>query len=140
MTIHADPERIHGFVGDLRKWEKWGPWKEEAPSLVTIPGGKTSGLGSSQPWVGTEGDGSLTLTMCSSTQGIEYNLFFDQGTHQCWAAVYYTPSNVNDVFWSIKGDMTTQVFGGYLTLRMDSMVVPMFERGLEILKTISETL
>lgn len=136
VVIQAKPGPIHEFVGDLTKWEVWSPWIEEDPSLVVTVGDKTSGVGASQSWVGKDGDGSLTFTKSSPTEGIEYDLFFEQGTYQCWAAMTYSVINENTtkVLWRMKGDMNTPIIGGYFALLMDSMVGGMFERGLEKLK------
>jgi len=38
------------------------------------------------------------------------------------------------VTWRMKGDMNTPVVGAYFALMMDSMVGPMFDRGLEKLE------
>ncbi len=82
IEIQAKPEAIHEYVGDLKKWDVWAPWKEEDPEIVTTYGEITSGVGASQSWMDNEGGGSLTLTQSSPEQGIEYDLFFDQGAYQ----------------------------------------------------------
>ncbi len=116
--------------------DSWSPWLEEDPSLIVTRGETTSGVGANQSWVGKDGDGSLTLTQSSPTEGIEYDLFFEQGTYQCWAAMSYTEisENATKVVWTMKGNIDATAIGGYFALLMDSMVGGMFERGLEKLK------
>ncbi len=136
IDIQAKPEAIHEYVGDLKKWDVWAPWKEEDPEIVTTLGAITSGVGANQSWTDREGGGSLTLTMSSPDRGIEYDLFFDQGKYQCKSAMRYEvlAENVTKVTWSMQGDMNMPIIGGYLALMMDSMIGTMFERGLLKLK------
>ncbi len=140
IEIQAKPEAIHEYVGDLKKWDAWAPWKEEDPDIVTTYGEITSGVGASQSWMDSEGGGSLTLTKSSPEQGIEYDLFFDQGTYQCKSAIQYATvaENITKVTWSMQGDMNMLIIGGYLAITMDSMIGTMFERGLSKLKSHAE--
>ncbi len=137
IEIQAKPETIHEYVGDLKKWDVWAPWKEEDPDIVTTYGEITSGVGASQSWMDSEGGGSLTLTKSSPEQGIEYDLFFDQGTYQCKSGMQYMTltENITRVTWSMQGDMNMPIIGGYLAMTMDSMVGAMFDRGLSKLKS-----
>jgi hypothetical protein len=48
VIIDATHEKIHGYVGNLRKWDEWAPWKGEDPSIVVMLGEKASGVGASQ--------------------------------------------------------------------------------------------
>ena len=76
IVIDAPPAKIHRYVGDLNNWNSWEPWREGDPSLVITHGEKTKGVGASQSWVGDSGDGALTFTKDSPTEGIEYELVF----------------------------------------------------------------
>ena len=136
LIINAKPAAIHIFVGDLTKWDLWAPWKDEDPSIVTTLGDQTSGVGASQSWIAKDGDGSLTFTMSSPTEGIEYDLSFDGGAYKCWAGMHYDTvgENATKVTWSMKGNMDMPVVGGYFAIMMDSMAGKMFERGLSKLK------
>ncbi len=139
IVIEADSEDIHEFVGDLTKWDLWAPWKEEDPTLVVTYGEKTSGHGASQSWIGKDGTGSLRFTAASGRRGIEYDLVFDDGAYRCRSAIRYLPSDyTSEVRWMLRGEVDTPVLGGYLALLMDSMVGPMFERGLARLKQVVE--
>ncbi len=140
VEIAAEPQRIHAYVGDLTKWDLWSPWKEMDPSIQTTYGAKTSGVGASQSWTDKEGGGSLIVTMSSPSQGIEYDLLFDQGTYECRAAMRYDPEpdGATRVFWIMEGDMNLPILGAYLALTMDAMVGRMFDRGLAKLKTYVE--
>lgn len=140
VVIDAPPAEIHKYVGDLNRWDAWEPWKEGDPSIVVTRGEKTKGVGASQSWVGNSGDGALTFTKDSQTQGIEYDLVFDGGTYVCQSAMLYSPleDGETQVTWTMTGDMGTPVVGGYFALMMDSMVGEMFDKGLSNLKNTVE--
>ncbi len=138
-VINAEPEKIHLYVNDLNKWDTWEPWRDEDPSLVITIGDKTSGVGANQSWVGKDGNGSLTFTQSSPQKGIEYELQFNDGMYKCAAALQYDKKGENtEVLWTMTGDMSFPVVGGYLALMMDSMAGPMFEQGLDKLKKVAE--
>ena len=135
VIIEADPEDIHDYVGDLRKWDLWTPWKDEDPTIVVRFGEKTSGVGASQSWVGKDGQGSLRFTMSQPSRGIEYDLDLSGGASTCRSAMrYHATEDHTRVTWILKGDLTMPIIGGYQTIIMDSLVGEMFERGLEKLK------
>lgn len=140
VVIEATTEEIHAFVGDLRRWEMWGPWHENDPTLVVTYGAKTSGIGASQSWVGEDGNGSLEITASSPRRGVRYDLAFDDGAHRCRAAIRYHPQAGNTlVSWMIRGRMDTPILGGYAAWLMEPLVGGLFERGLAKLKhTVEE--
>jgi hypothetical protein len=135
VEINADPEAVHLLVGDLKRWDDWTPWKEEDPTIEVEYGEKTTGVGASQTWAGESGDGSLTFTQCAPDTGIGYDMAFDQGELKSKGSILYRKNNASTtVTWSMNGDMSMPVIGGYFSLMMDNMVGPMFEQGLEKLK------
>lgn len=141
ITIAAPPEAIHEYVGDLAKWDMWSPWKEEDPTIVVTLGGKTSGTGATQSWVGDSGSGSLTVTESSSIDGIEYDLLFEGGAYESRGSIKYYPRPGGDtkVTWRMTGDMGGSVAGGYFALMMDAMVGRIFDKGLSNLKKTVES-
>jgi hypothetical protein len=140
IVINASPSRIHEYVGNLENWNFWEPWREEDPTIVITHGEKTKGVGASQSWVGDSGDGALTFTKDSPTEGITYDLVFDGGTYVCQSAMVYDPLEDGEtkVTWTMSGDMGTPVIGGYFAMMMDAMVGGTFDKGLSNLKSTVE--
>lgn len=136
VKISATPQQVHRYVGDLKMWEEWSPWKESDPTLVVMLGAKSTGVGASQSWVGDSGTGALTITESSPSDGIKYDLLFDGGTYECAGSMTYEslPGGDTRVTWVMSGDMGRSVTGGYFAILMDSMVGNMFEKGLSNLK------
>ncbi len=140
VIIDASPSRIHEYVGNLKNWDAWEPWREGDPTLVITRGEKTKGIGASQSWVGESGDGALTFTKDSPTEGITYDLVFDGGAYVCQSSMVYDPlgDGQTKVTWTMSGDMGTPVIGGYFVLIMDSTVGKKFDKGLSNLKNAVE--
>ena len=140
VVISSEASHVHEYVNNLEKWEAWEPWKEADPTIVTTLGEKTFGVGASQSWTGAEGSGSLKFISSSPTEGVAYDLYFDNQSEKCDGAMMYeTEENNTKVIWKMSGDMNMPIAGGYLACMMDEMVGPMFERGLDKLKTAVET-
>lgn len=139
VVIEAEAEAIHAFVGDLRQWELWGPWKEDDPTLVVTYGEKTSGIGASQSWHGKDGNGFLEITASSPRRGVRYDLSFNDGELRCRAAIRYHPEEGRTrVSWLMRGRMETPVLGGYAALLLEPVVGGLFDRGLANLKETVE--
>ncbi len=138
-VIDAKPEKIHTYVGDLKKWDAWEPWREGDPTLVITLGDKTTGVGASQSWDGKSGDGRLVFTETSPQTGVKYDLFFRQDQEKCKSTILYTPmESKTNVTWTMEGSMDVPVLGGWMVLMLEGMVAPMFENGLAKLKRAVE--
>ena len=139
IVIAAGTPVIHAYVGDLSRWPEWTSWQDEDPSIRIKQGAITSGVGAHQSWSGDSGSGELTITESSPESGIRYDLSFDEGAWKSKAAVLYHPEGSETrVTWEMSGDAGMNVIGRYFGVLMDDMVGPMFESGLEKLKSAAE--
>lgn len=139
-TISSTAAHIHEYVGDLNKWQTWTAWKGENPEIVITIGERTTGIGASQSWTDKHGGGSLTFTSWSPEKGIEYDLFFQGGKYKSKSAIKYDTSSQTRtrVHWTLEGDMSMPIIGGYFALFMNYSIGKMFQDGLNQLKTIVE--
>ena len=139
-TISSTAAHIHEYVGDLNKWQTWTAWKGEDPEIVITIGERTTGIGASQSWTDKHGGGSLTFTSWSPEKGIEYDLFFQGGKYKSKSAIKYDTSSQTRtrVHWTLEGDMSMPIIGGYFALFMKYSIGKMFQDGLNQLKTIVE--
>lgn len=142
IEIQADRTRVHEFVGELKRWDSWGPWKEEDPSIVVSFGEKTTGIGAYQSWTGDSGNGELTFSQCSVEQGIVYDMNFFDGDKKlpakCW--MKYNPVNANStqVTWGMEGSIDMPLVGGWIVILMQPSLDDMIQKGLNKLKAVSE--
>ena len=139
-TISSTAAHIHEYVGDLNKWQTWTAWKGEDPEIVITIGERTTGIGASQSWTDKHGGGSLTFTSWSPEKGIEYDLFFQGGKYKSKSAIKYDTSSQTRtrVHWTLEGDMSMPIIGGYFALFMKHSIGKMFQDSLNQLKTIVE--
>jgi hypothetical protein len=140
VVVDADPGAIHRHVGDLRRWAAWTPWTEQDSTVVVQLGERVSGVGASQSWTSaTSGGGRLVITASSPIEGVAYDTYFDSDPHPHRTLVAYDGAGVSTrVTWSMEGEMSTPIVGGYFALLADRLIGPMFERGLNKLRTIVE--
>jgi len=144
VTIKAPLDKIHALVGDLKAWEKWAPWYEADPSIVTTYGEVTRGVGASQTWTSKEGDGELTLTRCDPDTGIAYDMAFIMDGQRAPAKCemnYAQKDGGTEVVWTMEGDVADYmppIVGGYMNLFLKMAIGGMFQQGLEKLKLQAE--
>ncbi|MEL6917481.1 MAG: SRPBCC family protein, partial [Bacteroidota bacterium] len=139
-TVKAPVEVVYSNVDDYKNWEAWGPWEEEDPSMVYTYAEQTKGIGGSYSWDGKDGKGSAKTIEAVQNEAITNQLDFDgMGTaNGFWK--FKPVDGGTEVTWGIKAEESPFVFkligammGGY-----DSMMGPMFERGLEKLDSVSQ--
>ncbi len=141
VVIRAEPAAIHTLVGELRSWDRWTPWQEADPTIVTTFGGITAGVGANQSWTGKSGGGELTFTQCSPETGVLYDMSFDEGKYVSIGALdYRVTDGGTEVTWRMAGEMGANPISRYFGAMMDAMVGPLFEQGLNKLKTEAEAL
>lgn len=141
VVIEAPPERVWTHVGDLDNWPAWSPWKDGDPSIEITPGPQNTGVGASQSWIGDSGDGQLVFTNWVPNQQVAFDLEMRGGQEKAQAVLALRPQGGGtEVTWSMSGEIPVPVIGGYFArFVMPALVGPMFELGLEKLKTVAET-
>ena len=141
VVIKAEPAAVHTLVGELKAWDQWTPWLEADPTIETTFGATTTGVGASQSWTGESGSGQLTFTQCSPDTGVLYDMSFNEGKYVSIGALDYKAADGGtEVTWRMAGEMGGNPISRYFGAMMDAMVGPMFEKGLNKLKTAAESL
>jgi hypothetical protein len=141
ILIEAGPDRVHTLVGDLERWSDWGPWNDIDPSVKTVLGETTAGVGAHQTWSGKSGNGELTFTACDPRTGVAYDIFFNDGSDAAKGSVLYeVEADGTRVTWSMSGDFGMNLPGRYFGLLLNSMLGEIYEKGLSRLKERAEAL
>ena len=140
VTISSTPAHIHEYVGDLSRWQIWTVWKDDDPEIEITIGEKTTGIGAQQSWKDKHSGGSLTFTSWSPEKGIEYDLFFQAGKYKSKSAIQYDSRSTTRtrVRWSLDGNMSMPIIGGYFAILMKYSIGKMFQESLTQLKTVVE--
>jgi len=141
FSIDAPAAQVHRLTSDLQNgWPQWEPWGDADDSIETTYGDVVAGVGARQFWTSKDGSGTLTFTMCDVSSGIEYDMAFNIDKYISKGKLIYTATATGtEVTWQMDGDVSG-VSGKYFGYMMDSMVGPMFEKGLSKLKAATEAL
>jgi len=141
ISINAEAAQVHRLTSDLQNgWPQWEPWGEADDSIQTTYGDVVAGVGARQFWSSKDGDGTLTFTLCDAARGIEYDMAFNVDQYISKGKLIYTATATGtDVTWEMEGAVSG-VTGKYFGYMIDSMVGPMFDKGLANLKTAVEAL
>jgi len=140
IILSSSPSHIHKYVGDLQYWERWMPWKDENPNMEITTSEKTTGIGANQSWKDDHGGGSLVITAWSPDKGIEYDLFFKAGKYKCKSTIKYQSISATKikVTWTMHGNISMPIIGGYIAYYMKYSIGPEFNKGLQKLKLVVE--
>lgn len=139
VLVQASPQRVYELIGDLRSWPRWGPWKDADATLTLTYGERTSGVGASQSWQGTDGGGRLVFTEADPRTGIAFDLLFNGDAFFNTASILYEPTADGlRVVWEMQGSISAPIVGGYLAKMMPGMVGPMFDDSLARLQAAAE--
>jgi len=149
-TINAPVSIVFDQVSDLEKNWNWSPWIEQDPEMQIDYGQIRSGLGASYGWSGNNevGKGTLKVVEWNENEFIKNDLVFDGMDPAQGSWVFETILIDNDAGESIEGTKVTWRIDSRLAwpvwrffgLFMDGIVGPNFERGLENLKEVSESI
>ncbi|MCB9895322.1 MAG: SRPBCC family protein [Planctomycetes bacterium] len=136
VVIEGDADDVHEWVGDLKKWDEWGPWRDEDPSMKYTYGESTTQQGDKMSWTGKDGSGSLTFTKVDPEKGIEYSFQWEDWTPNPGAVTYEEMDGGKvKVTWSMNADTGSNIFTKYMMSFGGDMMNEMFDKGLNKLKT-----
>jgi hypothetical protein len=140
IVIQAPAEVAYNQVNDLKKMEAWSPWKQKDPTVAVTYGAVTEGKGASSSWTSKKmGEGSQTIVETVPSTSVKTALDF-KGMGTATADFTFAPEGEGvKVTQTMTGDAGKNPFKHWMNLAMDKMIGPMFELGLNNLKTVSET-
>lgn len=140
-SIKAPPERIHLLVDDLRRHREWSPWEKKDPGMKRSYTGISAGKGAVYEWDGNNEIGAGRITIAeSSAQRVVFDMHFLRPfDSRSTAEIVFEPKgDMTEVTWSMHGP---QLFIGKvmgLFFDMDAMIGGEFEKGLAMLKSVTE--
>jgi hypothetical protein len=135
IVIDATPEEIHEWVGDLRKWDDWGPWREDDPDMTYTYTETTTEVGDRMEWVMNQGTGNVSLTATDPQTGVEY-MFQWGDTDPAPGYISYAAidGGKTEVTWGTNFDVGMNILGRYMMAAFRGVMVNMYDKGLSSLK------
>jgi hypothetical protein len=135
IVIEADVDDIHSQVGDLRKWDDWGPWREQDPDMTYTYTDSTTEKGSKMSWDMKDGSGSVKFTKVDPEKGVEYIFTWENWTPTT-GGVKYEPQGDGKVkvTWYFDADYSGDVLSRLFIKAGKGDMEKMFDKGLANLK------
>jgi hypothetical protein len=136
IVIKASPEDVHEWTGDLKKWDEWGPWREDYPEIKYTYSEKTDEVGSKQTFVTSDGTGSMTITKTDPKKGMWYKFTWDDHPETEGFVSYTELEDGNTkVTWVMDAsDAGMNIPMRYMMHFMRGAMEEMFQKGLDKLK------
>jgi effector-binding domain-containing protein len=143
-TIDAPKELVFHHVQYWRNWQAWSPWAEQDPSMKITINGTDGEIGSGYSWVGDPektGKGGMKTTGIKANSEHLYDLHFIEpydNSADGWMRVKTVDGSKTEAAWGFQGEMPFPFNITLLFVNMEEMMTPDFDRGLTLLKDISE--
>lgn len=139
--IFAPAATVFANVNDFHRWDLWSPWIGIDKDLEQTYEGAPSGVGAGYRWIGKKtGAGRMTILESRPNELVKIKLEFLKPFRATNTAEFtlVTVGSHTVVTWAMYGEKTFITKFIHMLASMDTMVGPMFEKGLAKLKKVSE--
>ena len=148
LVMKANAETTFQQVNNLKNWGKWSPWHQLDPKMQITYAGPEAGAGASYSWISEHdqvGCGKLTIQESQQNQFIRSAKEFDGMGTSYATNKFESVTDGTKVTWGMDSDTNEMpwafyVPSKYMNLFMDDMLGKDFEKGLENLKTVVESM
>lgn len=143
ISVMAPPATVFTVLNGFRQFRRWSPWQDADPGMVVTFGGPPTGVGASLDWSGNAavGRGRQEILESEPYRRIVLRLQFGDTGGDFRSTYTLAPEGRGTrVTWGFDADYGNSLFGRYFGLLSDSMVGGDYEKGLERLKALVETL
>jgi effector-binding domain-containing protein len=141
ITINAPGELIMEHLKSWQKADAWSPWNEDDPNMVKTYEGEDGTVGSVSAWSGNKdvGKGSQKIVAITENQ-VDYELTIIEPWESVSTGSFITEPDGDGtkVSWSFDARYEYPMNAMNVFMSMDKMLGPYFEKGLIMLKEITE--
>ncbi len=140
-VVKASAETVFNQVNTFKAWEGWSPWKEQDAQMTTEYSGSEAGAGAVSTWKSPKmGDGSQTIVASTPFSTITTELDFGRGNKPtCNWKFEQTPEGTK-VSWDFIVDLGMNPIARYMGLMMNNAIGASYEKGLDNLKKVCESM
>ncbi|MEM6525038.1 MAG: SRPBCC family protein [Bacteroidota bacterium] len=142
IVINAPAESVYEEMVNIKKLDAWSPWYNLDPGAYSYEGPE-EGVGAMSKWnsdLPELGQGSLTITEAIPNEGLKTKMVFGEMSGDFASSIKLEEiDNQTKVTWGYSFQNLDNV-GRFVVGMMDieAELLPMFEQGLNDLKTIVE--
>lgn len=148
IVINKKPAVPFGLIKNFKDWNQWSPWHARDTQMQILYSETTGEIGSWYQWESSNPDvgrGKMTITKLAENQLIEMAFSFDDMDPEAVTFKFEPAGDGVKITWAMDGGCSGMpwywvVPGKYFGLMMDKFIGPDYEKGLNNLKTISETM
>ncbi|MEI8297230.1 MAG: SRPBCC family protein [Pseudomonadota bacterium] len=141
VLVGRPPAAVFPLINSLHRFNEWSPWSGLDPTMKLLYTGPEAGVGAHMAWAGNSkvGSGNETIVESVPEQRVTTALDFGaQGAAQ--ASLLLTPAGAGTrVVWTLEMDLGMSPVGRYFGLFMDHLIGPDYERGLQRLRALAES-
>lgn len=141
--IDAPAERVFALIERFKSWTEWSPWEGMDPNLERTYTGPETGVGSQYAWKGNRkvGEGRMEITAVEPASRVELDLHFLKPIKAENVTIFELQPSSNGsttVTWRMRGEQKGLMKLMGKIWKIDKMVGPDFEKGLDQLKSAAE--
>jgi len=142
VEINAPSALVFPYIKSLKKQNTWGPWIDEDPEMQISYEGEDGTVGFVSRWDGKKagkGEQRISAVMGTTVES-DLTFYMPWGTSTSTGYMHAADATAgSEVTWGIRGenDFISRIFSVFMN--MDKGVGPMFDKGLQSLKTMVET-
>ncbi|XQF93100.1 SRPBCC family protein [Pseudoalteromonas espejiana] len=137
VLIDAKVATVKSLVADFSLWHLWSPWQKVDPTITFSIGEPSRGIGAHQSWQNDWGHGEMTITSLTNNQ-MTFNALL-KNEHIIEGTITFTKENgFVKVACNIKGQTTTPLVSGYLSLFSEYVLSNTVALGLNNLQTVAQ--
>ncbi len=139
--IDAPPATVFALVNDYHRFALWSPMIDTDPNARVVYSGPTRGVGATMTWDGTIiGTGTQSITASRPFEYVETVVSPGEPAEARFWFDIRSEGDGTTITWSFETDFAYNLVGRYLALAVAGVIRRDYERGLESLKELAETL
>jgi len=145
IDISVPAALVYSQVVDLEAWLKWDPWGEMDPETKVTFGSIKVGTGASYSWESeTSGNGSMAIIETNPPEMARFELIFegyeDNPSYSSMLIDSTDSLGPCSVTWTFEGSVGDKLFARWMAVMMDKFVGMNYEKGLNNLKELCESM
>ena len=142
-TIEAPARVVFNHVNNLRDWNKWAVWNQMDPDMKIEYENSGIGKNAAYRWESENqnlGKGKLSITESVPYDSIATEMVFMEDASSTAYFLFDEKNGTTKVTWGFDTNVGNNPVARWMGLMFDSMLGADFEKSLDNLKTVSETM
>ena len=142
-SIDAPRATVFALVDGFRSFNRWSPWYGVDPQAKYSYEGPDFGVGARMSWVGdpkTVGSGSQEIVEVRPMAAVTTNIDFGDQGKATGRFRLGAEGRATAVTWTFDTDVGANPISRYFGLTFDRLIGPDYEKGLQGLKRLAESL